>query len=139
MRCLQNKTNCMYNGEGKCNILEDTHFKRPCPFYKERPPEILLDKIVDGELFRSIRGYDGKYLVSESGRIINFAGRSISQYVVAGRLSVQLTDDLTRRRVRKSVAILVADAFIPGTGSIGFIDGNCLNCNRWNLYRIGEK
>lgn len=137
MKCLQKKENCVYIADGKCNILDDTHFKRPCPFYKVRPPEKVLDKIVDGELFRSIRGFDGKYFVSESGRVINFAGRELTQNVVTGRLSVQLTDDLTRRKMRKSVAILVADAFIPGTGSIGFLDGNCLNCERWNLYRKG--
>ena len=138
MICLQKKERCMFIREGRCDILEDTHFKRPCPFYKERPPEVLLEKVFEGVLYRSVKGYDGKYFVSEQGDIVNFVGRTVKKKIVNNRLTVQLTDDLTRKKIRRYVAVLVADAYIPGTGSIGFIDGNCLNCERWNLYRIGE-
>lgn len=138
MKCLQNRELCMFIRDGKCDILEDTHFTRPCPFFKERPPEILLDKVVDGAVYRSIKGYDGKYFVSEKGDVINFTGRKITKTVINNRLTVQLTDDLTRKKLRRYVAVLVADAYIPGTGSVGFLDNNPLNCERWNLYRIGE-
>ena len=34
--CEQKRTDCKSNSHGRCRALEDTHFKRPCPFYKKR-------------------------------------------------------------------------------------------------------
>lgn len=139
MRCKQKREQCVFNRDGKCDILDDTNFTRPCPFYKERPPEILLEKYFDGELFRSIKGFNGKYFVSENGKIVTCVGRPVAQTIINGRPTVQLVDYETRSRRRKSVAVIVADAFIAGTGVVGFRDGNWLNCERWNLYRKGDE
>lgn len=138
MKCTQKRERCVFIREGRCGILEDTHFNRPCPFYKERLNEPLVDRIIDGEVFRSIRGYNGKYYVSESARVMNWVGREIKQSLVAGRPHVNLVDEYKQNR-KESVAKLVADAFIPGSGRIIYKDGNYENCDRWNLFRVGEE
>lgn len=33
--CNQRRRTCKFLSDGICTILKDTHFKRPCPFYKE--------------------------------------------------------------------------------------------------------
>ena len=33
-KCEQNRRACTGNKAGRCAILHDTHFSRPCPFYK---------------------------------------------------------------------------------------------------------
>ncbi len=33
-RCEQERYSCAMNKNGRCQILHDTRFKRPCPFYK---------------------------------------------------------------------------------------------------------
>lgn len=144
MNCAQKRDKCIFNRNGKCDILTDTVFNRPssnirCPFYKERPFEVIQDRFFNGVLFRSIKGYDGKYYVSAEGKIINYVGRPIKQGEINGHLYVQLTDDLTRSSQRKSVAVIVADAFIPGTGKVGYKDGDGTNCDMWNLYRVGDR
>lgn len=138
MKCIQEKYKCLFYRDGKCDILSDTHFKRPCPFYKERPNEVIADKFFDGVLFRTVKGYDNKYYVSESGKVVNHMGKELKAGFMRDRLYVQLKDDLTLKTQRKSVAVIVADAFIPGTGQVGYLDGDPKNCERWNLYRIGE-
>lgn len=34
--CEQDKKNCFAYREGKCRILDNTHFNRDCPFFKTR-------------------------------------------------------------------------------------------------------
>lgn len=138
MKCLQQKTKCIFNREGKCDILADTHFKRPCPFYKERPLETIQDKMFNGEMYRSVRGFNGAYYVNERGDIVNWTGRPLKKGVMNRHLYVHLKDNLTQKMQKKSLAKIVAAAFIPGTGEIGYLDGDTMNCERWNLYRKGE-
>lgn len=33
-RCTQRRSKCFANENGYCAILNDTFFKRPCPFFK---------------------------------------------------------------------------------------------------------
>ena len=35
-RCEQRRYACVKCIDGRCMILHDTHFRRPCPFYKSR-------------------------------------------------------------------------------------------------------
>lgn len=138
MKCLQKRERCVFNRKGKCDILTDTFFSKPCPFYKEALDETVRDMIHEGETFRSIRGYSYKYFVSESGRVINWQGREIRQSLTAGKPYVNLTDQF-RGSHKVSVARLVVDAFIPGTGRIGHKDRDLTNCERWNLYIVGDE
>lgn len=41
--CEQNKKDCALCVEGYCIGLEDTHFKRSCPFYKT-PDQVRLER-----------------------------------------------------------------------------------------------
>lgn len=34
--CEQKRNDCNRNHDGKCVLLSDTHFNKPCPFYKKR-------------------------------------------------------------------------------------------------------
>lgn len=34
--CEQNLDMCKANRKGKCIALDDTHFNRPCPFFKHK-------------------------------------------------------------------------------------------------------
>ena len=143
MNCVQRREKCIFNRDGKCDILTDTVFNRPssnmrCPFYKERPIDVIVDRYFNGILFRSVKGYGGKYYVSAQGNIVNSVGKPLKRGLVNGHPYVQLKDDLTMMHKRRSVAVLVADAFIPGTGVVGHKDGDFTNCDMWNLYRIGE-
>ena len=36
VRCSQKRVNCFAYVNGKCDCLNDTKFKRMCPFYKDR-------------------------------------------------------------------------------------------------------
>lgn len=138
MKCEQKRTKCAFNKEGRCGILEDTHFKRPCPFFKTRIDEPVVDRIMDGEVFRSVRGYNGKYYVSESARVMNWVGREVKQSLTKGKPQVNLTDDCKQSH-KESVAKLVADAFVPGSGRVIHLDGDPGNCERWNIKRADEE
>ena len=138
MRCLQKREKCAFNRSGKCDILTDTYFNRPCPFYKEKLGETVREMIFQNEVYRSIRGYNYKYFVAESGKVINWQGKEIKQSLVTGRPHVNLTD-IYRGSHKESVARLVADAYIPGAGRIAHKDRDLTNCDRWNLYRIGDE
>lgn len=39
--CIQKRFSCVACKSGRCQILHDTHFDRPCPFYKT---QAALDK-----------------------------------------------------------------------------------------------
>ena len=141
MRCEQQRTKCIFCRNEKCDILNDTHFKnnKPCPFYKERLPEIVTERYFGGTLYRSIRGYNGKYFVSEQADVLNHYGRRVKVSVINRHLYVALKDDQTQKILRKSLAKIMADTYVPGTGNIGFYDGDTMNCERWNLYRVGDE
>ena len=143
MKCLQNRENCIFIKDGRCNLLTETHFKREssnkmCPFFKARPDEPAVDTYINGVLYRSVKGFGGDYFVSMEGQIVNWMGRPLKLVVNNGYLYVHLRDGRTNRKTKMSVAKIMADAYIPGSGKICFRDGDTLNVDRWNLYRRGE-
>ncbi len=34
--CEQKRSDCNHNHDGRCVLLSDTHFNKPCPFHKKR-------------------------------------------------------------------------------------------------------
>ena len=137
MICLQRRYDCTFNCERECEILRDTRFNRPCPFYKKRVLQRARDWDFPGHngIFRQIEGYDGKYFISEYGEVINKRGDTINRKRDRqGHPIVALkrpNDSWTTARV----AVLVANAFIQGYGTVEHIDGDVDNCERFNLRR----
>ena len=139
MNCLQDRQNCVFNSHGRCEILTDTYFNRACPFFKKAPQEVVEERQIAGHsgAFRSIKGYNGRYFVSEYGEVVSKFGNTIVIKANAnGRLVVQLQRP-SENWTSQAVAVLVADAFIGGTGEVEYIDGDPTNCTRWNLRRKG--
>lgn len=141
MKCLQKRIDCIFCRDEYCDILSDTRFNRPCPFYKRGLKEPLRDCFFEGHngVFRNIRGYDMKYWVSEYGEVITYKGVTLTQTPdKGGELIVRLQKDKFSKHSTARVKILVADAFIPGTGMVTHVDGDINNCAAYNLRR-GKK
>lgn len=139
MICLQKKNNCIFNAYGKCEILSNTEFTRPCPFFKKNAIEIVRDHEFAGKngIFRDIKGFGGRYFVSEYGEVVSKYGNSIHyKHTRNGKLIVQL-QRVSGSYTTVNVDILVADAFLGGSGPVTHKDGNVLNNERWNLERKG--
>lgn len=86
---------------------------------------------IDGEEWRDVEGYDGRYMVSDMGRVFmtgKFGGRCglMSQQINDGYHIVRLSsrDGSSTKRVHR----LVADAFVPGRSfernQVNHINGN---------------
>ena len=141
MICKQLKKDCMFFAySGHCTILRDTFFTRPCPFYKRGLCEEVLERTFPdrAERFRSISGTEGKYFVSEMGVVFSRRGYALARkHDKNGKpiVTLALKDG---RSTTRSVAILVADAFLPGAGRVEVIDGDPDNCELWNLRRIDD-
>lgn len=137
MICTQKKNDCIFNYGGDCEVLNDTHFNRPCPFFKKRVLEKERDWEFEGHIgvFRLIKGFDGRYFVSEYGEVINRRGDTLNKKRDRmGHPIVSLkrpNDTWTTARV----AVLVANAFVQGFGSVEHLDGDVDNCERFNLRR----
>ena len=139
MNCLQKRDNCIFNAFGRCEILSNTEFTRPCPFYKKGTGEVVQDHEIPGHngIFRDIRGFGGRYYVSEYGEVISKYGNVIRfKYMKNGSPIVPLQRESGHVTTIK-LDILVADAFIGGNGVVIHKDGDVLNCERWNLERKG--
>ena len=137
MICLQKKTNCIYNAYGRCEILNNTEFTRPCPFFKKGVEEVIQDHYLTNfpGVFRDIKGYGGRYYIGEYGKVVSKYGNEIHlKYTKYGKPIVQLQRP-SGNYTTINVAILVADAFLGGSGAVTHKDGNVLNCERWNLER----
>lgn len=137
MICLQKRTNCIFNAYGRCEILNNTEFSRPCPFFKKGATEIVRDHELPGKngIFRDIKGFNGRYYVSEYGEIVSKYGNTIHfKYTRSGKPIVQLQRE-SGNFTTVNVDIVVADAFIGGSGTVIHKDGNVLNNERWNLER----
>lgn len=139
MICLQDRTDCVFNAYGKCEILRDTKFNRPCPFYKKGTTEVIRDHYIQGKngIFRDIQGFNGRYYIGEYGEVVSKYGNTITlKHTKSGKPIVQL-QRASGNYTTITVAILVADAFLGGSGEVEHIDGDIRNCERWNLRRKG--
>lgn len=137
MICTQRKYDCIFCFNGECDILRDTHFSRACPFFKKRKTERIRDWEFDGHIgmFRVIEGFDGKYFVSEYGEVINRRGDTISRKKDRMGHPIVSLKRPTQTWTTARVAVLVANAFLQGVGSVEHIDGDVNNCERFNLRR----
>ena len=129
---------CALVGIGReCLALSDTDFKgKPCPFYKPSIVDYeakLVFKGFDG-YWKPIRGYEGKYFVSDMGEIISSRHQTINKGYRSGKPFVQLIDRIGGYK-RYYVVDIVADAFLAGRGKVEFKDNNVMNCKLTNLYR----
>ena len=99
--------------------------------------------VLDGDLWKDVKGFEGLYKISRSGNVISF-WRKKSRYIKAETCSTKnggylLSYDLTDKdgkRHRKMAHILVAEHFIPnplGYESVMHIDGDPQNNNVDNL------
>ena len=129
----------MFNIKTECDILNDTKFNRPCPFYKKNlGDKIDVDIYMDGCYFRKVKGFNGRYFVSEYGEVITKGGITKAARINAnGLMYVSLTLPNGNHTTR-GVAQLVADAWLGGTGKIEFKDGDTTNCCVWNLRRVKD-
>lgn len=123
--------------EGECNCLDDTDWGgKSCPFYKQAQydydTELVFEKF-NGR-FKRIRGYEGKYYVSEYGQVINSVFQQVnSYYTKSGLPFVRL--HLHGGQNPVYLASIVADAWVKGHGKIEYRDHDPKNCNATNLYR----
>lgn len=137
MICTQKRTNCIFYAFGKCEILTDTYFSRPCPFFKQGAAEVIRDHILKDKkgIFRDIKGFGGRYYVGEYGEVVSKYGNTIHlKYMKNGSPIVPLVRP-TGHTTTIKLDVLVADAFLGGSGAVIHKDGNVLNCERWNLER----
>ena len=138
MKCKQKKTDCHFNNGGTCDILTDTNFTRSCPFFKKRTAVKPRDWEFEGHNgnFRLVEGFDGRYFVSEYGEVINRKGDILSRKAdKTGHPVVNLRRENGTWTTGR-VAVLVANAFMPGYGAVEHIDGDVDNCELTNLIRI---
>lgn len=89
------------------------------------------------ENWKPVKGYEGQYLVSDQGRVMNSRGLvSKTRQGRGGNIYVYL------KGVSIGLAKLVGRTFIPNPGQledISFIDGNLSNCSASNLMWTGNK
>lgn len=138
MECKQKKYDCIFCVGERCTILSDTNFNRPCPFFKRGIPTIEQERYFQGkaEAFKAIPGTANRYFVSELGEVVNWHGRPLSRKHNSHGMPIVTYTTESGKSTSRGVASLVADAFLPGAGMIGYKDGDPENCERWNLERI---
>ena len=109
----------------------------------EFPDDIPTNR---GEVWKDVVGYEGKYMVSNQGRVYSltrirsncggvYKGRMLKGEYCRGYYCVSLLDGNGKSKLCK-VHRLVATAFIPNPDNkpqIDHIDGNTKNNNVWNL------
>ena len=137
MTCSRFKKDCINLGVGReCLALTDTYFKNGCPFYKPTQTDYNVKRIFEGRsgVWRAVRGFEGRYLVSDEGEVYNYRNRQVAINYHNGRPYVRLEDKFGFVS-RYYVEVLVADAFVGGEGKVKHKDNNALNCKASNLYR----
>ena len=138
MTCPRLKKDCVNLGVGReCLALTDTHFgQSSCPFYKPAKTNYKTKYVFEGRagVWCAVRGYEGRYYVSDEGKVYNYRNREVNISYHKGRPFVKL-EDKYGFVTRYYVARLVADAFIAGEGMIKHKDDDLLNCKAENLYR----
>ena len=135
MKCTKGHSNCFRCGpEGECLILTARPKRQPCSFYKrtefDYDTPFLHEKY--GGVWKMVRGWDGKYWVSNKGEVLGGHGIVTRRYL-KDKAYVRLYDYGFISRTY--VADLVADAFVPGDGEIIFKDKDFRNCKAENLER----
>ena len=103
---------------------------------------------MDGEIWRDIPGFEGKFQVSDTGKIrtLNWWGkpgkvREVKLWYDDKQKHLQLTRTKNTGRITIIVANCVAHAFLnvtPAKNCIVFIDGNRRNCAVNNLKLISR-
>ena len=101
------------------------------------------------EIWKSIKGYEDKYEVSNLGRIRNSKGEILNQYEVNGYKKIDLWKKNSRKKFR--VHRLVAEAFLPNPNNLPAVNhkdfnrtNNCLDNLEWistrdnNIYSLGK-
>ncbi len=138
MNCPRLKKDCVNIGvERECLALSETHFgDKECPFYKPSQTVYITKFLFNNRagVWKKVRGYNGRYYVSDLGEVINYRNREVSVAYLNGRPYVKLQDEFGFVS-RYYVALLVADAFIKGEGEVSHKDNNPANCKAENLYR----
>jgi hypothetical protein len=142
MICPKFGTDCINLGVGReCLALSDTDFGfKKCPFYKPSKTDYEARYLFEGRsgVWSPVRGFNGRYFISNEGEVINYRKREVRIYYNNGKPYVKLADEFGFV-TRYYVATLVGDAFIEGEGMIKHKDNNYLNCRASNLYRIYRK
>lgn len=136
MICLQKRADCIFNKFTECEILRDTKFTRPCPFFKKGyNPVREYEFEGHNGVFRQVER-NPKYYISEYGEVVNSKGMIISQHRDSkGRLAVYLSNNGNKSLAR--VAVLLAEAWIEKReGHIEFLDGDPDNITRYNVVRV---
>lgn len=140
MRCQQKNWSCFAClPEGECNALDDTDCGGgKCSFYKEAQTdydeEIIFEDCKFIGRFKRVRGFDGKYLVSEYGQVINSHREELTVYYSERNLPyVRL--HIWGSMIRIYLAAIVADAWIPGRGKLDFKDHDPTHCTAENIFR----
>jgi hypothetical protein len=88
------------------------------------------------EVWKLISGYNGQFLVSSFGRVLNVNTKKLVRpFIHKSRANSYLRVNLNDRKVM--VHVLVAEAFLPkhdlDRRQVDHIDRNTLNCNLSNL------
>ena len=96
-----------------------------------------------------VKGYEGRYEVTDDGRVFNRDGKELNQYFIKRGYHIVLLYKDNKQKT-KLVHRLVAEAFIPNPGNLPQVnhkdenkDNNCVDNLEWctNLYnsRYGTK
>lgn len=97
------------------------------------------------EQWKAIKGYEGKYEVSNQGNVKRVKdGKILTRHINprTGYESVSLYDKSTQTAISKYVHRLVAEAFIPNPKNleqVDHIDGNKTHNSRFNLRWCSRK
>lgn len=136
--CPRLKKDCANLGIGReCLALSNTDFGyKTCPFYKPTTTDYDAKYIFEGRdgIWKAVRGYQGRYYVSDLGEIYNYRNRQVNVYYLNGKPFVKLQDRFGFV-ARYYVALIVADAFVKGEGGVSHKDNDYANCKAENLYR----
>ena len=102
---------------------------------------------LDGEIWKSIDNFHGKYFISNKGRILEKKNNLLKNYTVkCGYYKVCLLDESIRKTKYYKVNRLVAQHFVDNPNNFKIVihkDGNKLNNDAqnlvWRLYAYGNK
>lgn len=136
MKCNESRLCFAKDILGNCEILSDTNFNYSCPFWK--PP---VSKVDDTEYeiegfsgkFKKIPGYE--YYISTEGIVINKHHKVKKATFDNSKCCLTVSLSKNGRVKAVSLALLVANAFIPGTERVHFKNGDRQDCRLENLER----
>lgn len=132
--------------DGKMNIdgrPVESYFVHACPeFERDKPKKSPMPDVWPGERWAEIPGYDGRYVVSDQGRVYSVDSGAMlrKQLTKSGRKVVNLSKRGTA--ICRSTRRLVANAFVDNAGgstSLISIDGDQQNDRADNLKWVGPQ